>query len=150
MKRNFNNYIVWEESGNDKLVVEPKKNLVNTEEIQAIFDTQITTELATGQTAVLGSASVQISTEVQQSFRNRSITIFLDVAGSPPYKLVRNNEVLETELQESDFPYIDQRAVTQSFVSPAQATGREEEVTIFYEIESNRENVDTAEVTVKL
>lgn len=150
MDRNFKNYFVWEEPGDRKLVLEGRKNLVNTEEIQAIFDTQITNELATGETALLRNASIQISTELQKSFRNRSIKIYLDVAGSPPYTLIRDEREIETNLRESDFPFVDQKVLSQSFVSPSQASNRQEERTFVYEIKSRRENIDTAELTVEL
>lgn len=157
MNRNFKNYFVWEKPDEEKaLTLEPKRNVINAEEVQAIFDTEIGGTLLSGQTAVLGNAPVQISTEINTTFvedtnnvRNKSVEIFLDIEGAGPYTLKKDERVIGSGLQPSDFPFTDQRALTQSFTSPAQASEKEEEITIEYEIESRRENTDVVETTVQ-
>jgi Zn finger protein HypA/HybF involved in hydrogenase expression len=129
MKRNFKNYIIWEEPGDDRLFLEAKKNLVNTEEIQAIFDTQINGTFLKEQEVVLKNAPVQISCEKDST----NIKIFLDVLGSLPLKIRRNGQEIASELFEADFPYVDENVENGEFL---------------YEVESNRENVDTCTVIV--
>lgn len=157
MKRNFKNYIVWKKPEEaEDLALEPKKSVFNTEEIQAIFETQVSETLATGQTRVFGNAPVQISTEIQTartesgSVRSKSVKISLDVEGKPPYSLTKQGEVIGQGLEVSDFPFVDQKILTQSFVSPTQSTTRGEQQTVTYRIESQKENVDTAETTIEV
>jgi len=103
IERNFRNYIVWEEPNEDRLEIVPRQDEFNQDEIAALFQVEVSNDLAQDRELLLLNAPVQIECETTTG----SATVDLLIFGMPPYILRRDGDTIARRLTPEDFPYDD-------------------------------------------
>jgi hypothetical protein len=103
IERNFKNNIVFDDSIEDKLLLESRDDVFDQDLINKLFNTAISDSLIDDQ-EVLG---VSVGVLIDASKNGNIVTISLLIEGTAPYSLTRDGTEIEADLEASDFPYED-------------------------------------------
>lgn len=104
IERDFRNNIQWEEPDGAVLEVSRRADFFDQEQIHNLFDVEFSGEISEEDGVFLSNASVTIFAKSDVEF---TAEISLLVEGEPPYSIFRNGTQIDTELDNSDFPYTD-------------------------------------------